>query len=127
LAHFALSSVVYVLGIPRITNLRVLNTLDSSTPAASTISKHQGTITVTSPGLTTVIMPAHMHISVHVLSSVGLLAKSTVGAPGTQGAVVTGMQGIGVSTPMAAAVAAATVGFAGDMHMPNDMTFTMGL
>ena len=84
-------------------------------------------MTVNSPGLTTLIMPVHMHISVHVLSSVGLLANSTVGAPGTQGAVVTGIHGIGVSTPKAAAVAAATDGFAGDMHMPNGMMFTMGL
>jgi hypothetical protein len=37
------------------------------------------------------------------------------------------MHGIGVSTPMAAAVAAATAGFAGDMHMPNGMMLTMGL
>src|SRR5271170_4775764 len=71
-------------------------------------------------------MPPHMHISVQVLSKVGLLAKMTVGAPGTQGAVVTGTHGMGVSTPSAAAVAAATSGFAGDMHMPKGMMFSMG-
>jgi hypothetical protein len=38
-----------------------------------------------------------------------------------------GMQGIGVSTPIAAAVAAATIGFAGDMHAPNGMMFTRGI
>jgi hypothetical protein len=37
------------------------------------------------------------------------------------------MQGMGVRTPMAATVAAATIGFAGDMHMPNGMIFTMGM
>jgi hypothetical protein len=37
------------------------------------------------------------------------------------------MHGIGVRTPIAAAVAAATIGFAGDMHMPNGMIFTMGM
>jgi hypothetical protein len=37
------------------------------------------------------------------------------------------MQGIGVSTPIAAAVAAATIGLAGDMHMPNGMIFTSGM
>jgi hypothetical protein len=37
------------------------------------------------------------------------------------------MQGIGVSTPSAAAVAAATSGFAGEMHIPKDMIFTIGL
>ena len=50
-----------------------------------------------------------------------------MGAPGTQGAGVLGMQGMGVSTPSAAAVAAATVGFATDMHMPNGMMFTRGM
>ena len=88
--------------------------------------ENQGTETVNSPGLVTWITPAHMHISVHVLSSVGFPPRVTVAAPGTHGDVVTGMQGIGVSTPSAAAVAAATDGFAGDMHMPNDMMFTIG-
>lgn len=71
--------------------------------------------------------PAHMHISVEVLSRVGISASKTVGAPGTHGATVAGMQGIGVRTPMAAAVAAATIGFAGDMHMPNGMILTRGM
>jgi len=51
----------------------------------------------------------------------------TVAAPGAQGALVAGMQGIGVSTPDAAAVAEATVGLARDWHMPNGAIFTMGL
>src|SRR5271169_1278782 len=71
--------------------------------------------------------PAHIHISVEVLSSVGISASNTVGAPGTQGATVMGMQGIGVNTPIAAAVAAATIGLAGDMHMPNVMMLTIGI
>jgi hypothetical protein len=50
----------------------------------------------------------------------------TVGEPGTHGATVQGMQGMGVSTPIAAAVAAATSGFAGDMHMAKGMIFAMG-
>jgi hypothetical protein len=37
------------------------------------------------------------------------------------------MQGIGVKTPMAAAVAEATVGLARLVHMPNGMMLTMGL
>jgi len=86
----------------------------------------QGTDTVNSPGLTIEIMPAHVHISVDVLSRVGMLASITVGAPGVQGATVTGMQGMGVSTPNAAVVAAATAGLAGDMHIPNGMIFTIG-
>ena len=51
-------------------------------------------------------------------SSAGEFRTSTVGTPGVHG-VVAGIQGIGVSTPSAAAVAAATVGLAGDMHMPD--------
>jgi hypothetical protein len=49
-----------------------------------------------------------------VLFSAGIPPISTVGEPGAQGVVVAGMHGIGVSTPSAAAVAAATVGLAGD-------------
>src|ERR1039457_3621718 len=71
--------------------------------------------------------PPHMHIKVEESSSAGMLASITVGAPGAHGAVVLGMQGIGVSTPRAAAVAAATVGFAGLEHMPNGMMLTIGL
>ena len=39
---------------------------------------------------------------------------------------MTGMQGIGVSTPYAAAVAEATVGFAIDWHIPNGMMLVIG-
>jgi hypothetical protein len=56
-----------------------------------------------------------------------MLAIRTVGAPGAQGEAVTGMHGIGVSTPNAAAVAAATVGFEGEMHIPNGAILTIGL
>lgn len=55
------------------------------------------------------------------------MATSTVGDPGAQGAAVTGTQGIGVNAPKAAAVAAATVGFAIDWHMPNGKMLTIGL
>ena len=40
---------------------------------------------------------------------------------------MTGMQGMGVRTPKAAAVADATVGFAMDWHIPKGMMLTMGL
>ena len=36
------------------------------------------------------------------------------------------MQGIGVKTPIAAAVAAITVGFVGAEHIPNDAMLTIG-
>jgi hypothetical protein len=65
-----------------------------------------------------------MHLE--TLSSAGMLAIITVGAPGTHGALVTGMHGIGVSTPSAAAVAAATIGLAGELQTPNGMMFTSG-
>lgn len=56
-----------------------------------------------------------------------MLPIKAVGDPGTHGAGVTGMHGMGVNTPSAAAVAAATVGFDGDEHMPNGRIFTIGL
>jgi len=71
--------------------------------------------------------PAQVHMSLLLLSRVGFLPNITVGAPGVHGAVVTGMHGIGVSTPNAAAVAAATDGFDGDMHMPNGIMFVIGM
>lgn len=56
-----------------------------------------------------------------VLFSSGFPHTSTVGAPGAHGAAQAGTQGIGVSTPIAAAVALATVGFARLLHMPKVM------
>ena len=47
--------------------------------------------------------PAHMHMRVEVLSSVGISASRTVGAPVIQGAGVAGIHGIGVRTPQTAA------------------------
>ena len=55
-----------------------------------------------------------------------MLPIKTVGEPGAHGAGVTGTHGMGVRTPRAAAVAAATVGFDGELHMPNGGMFTMG-
>lgn len=40
---------------------------------------------------------------------------------------MTGMQGIGVNAPIAAAVADATVGFANDWHMPKGIMLTIGI
>lgn len=73
------------------------------------------------------ITPPHMHISLELLFRAGILPNKTVGAPGTQGAMVIGTQGMGTNTPNAAAVAAATMGLAMDWHMPKGMTFAMGL
>ena len=60
-----------------------------------------------------------------VLFKPGKLPTMTVAEPGAQG-VVTGMHGMGVSTPRAAAVAAATVGFAIEVHMANGGILAMG-
>jgi len=55
-----------------------------------------------------------------------MLAISTVGEPGIQGAGITGVHGIGVKTPRAAAVADATAGFTIDVHTLNGRMFTKG-
>jgi len=70
--------------------------------------------------------PPHAHISFDESFSVGMLPTSIVGEPGAHGAGVTGTHGIGVKTPSAAAVAAATVGFDSELHMPNGGTFVIG-
>jgi 23S rRNA pseudouridine955/2504/2580 synthase len=54
-------------------------------------------------------------------------AEITVGFEGIHGEAMIGMQGIGVNTPRAAAVAAATVGLAGFEHIPKDITLTRGM
>ena len=54
-----------------------------------------------------------------VLFSALLPPICTVREPGIQGAVSTGEQGWGVSTPPAAAVAADTAGLARLLHMPK--------
>ena len=78
------------------------------------------------PGKPMVITPPQVHIQVHVLFRAGMLPILQVAAPGVQGEVVTGMQGMGVKTPRAAAVAEATVGLAIDMHIPKGGMFVMG-
>lgn len=67
------------------------------------------------------------HASTEVLFNAGMLPSSTVGDPGIQGAGVAGMQGTGVGTPIAAAVADTKAGLVGDMHIPKGGMLTMGL
>ncbi len=50
----------------------------------------------------------------------------TPGAPESHGAGVTGMQGAGVGTPNATAVAAMTAGLAGLLHIPKGWMFSAG-
>jgi hypothetical protein len=78
-----------------------------------------GTMTVNCPGTDICITPPHMHMHLDELFRVGKLFTITVGAPTTHGATVMGMQGMGVMTPNAAAVAAITMGLAMLMHIPN--------
>ena len=79
------------------------------------------------PGIVTSMMPAQMQFNFDVSFSAGMFANRTVGDPGTHGAGVAGTHGIGVRTPIAAAVAAATIGVDGDWHIPNGITFSMGM
>jgi hypothetical protein len=80
----------------------------------------------TVPALVIVMTPAQLHMHWLVLFRAGMPPIMTVGDPGVQG-VVTGTQGIGVRTPSAAVVAAATVGLANELHIPNGGMFTIGL
>lgn len=65
------------------------------------------------------ITPPQLHIHLLVLLSAGLPPTITVGDPGAHGAAHAGTHGIGVSTPIAADVALATVGFARLLHIPK--------
>lgn len=50
----------------------------------------------------------------------------TICEPGVHGAEMLGTQGMGVSVPPAAAVAAAVAGKVGDLHRPKGTTFLKG-
>jgi hypothetical protein len=82
--------------------------------------------TFTWPGNTIDIEPPNAQMSLQSLVSAGMLDMSTLGLPGIQGPAGIGVHGIGVSTPSAAAVAAATIGFEGMLHIPKGGTFTKG-
>ena len=79
------------------------------------------------PGIKMLMTPAQVHMHLLELFSAGFLPIITVGEPGAQGAVVTGMQGWGVKTPLAAVVAAATCGLANELHIPKGMIFFIGM
>lgn len=71
--------------------------------------------------------PPQLHIHFDETFKAGIFATRTVGEPGAHGAAVTGIHGIGVSAPKAAAVAAATIGLAMELHIPNGKMLTIGL
>jgi hypothetical protein len=84
-------------------------------------------LVVTWPGKPIEMTPPQVHMQVQVLFNAGMPPIMVVGEPGVQGVVVTGMQGIGVNTPRAAAVADATVGFAIDMHIAKGGMLVIGI
>jgi len=86
-----------------------------------------GICTVISPGEVKVMTPPQIQFNSETLSKAGKLPSRSVAAPGVHGEGVAGMQGMGVRTPSAADVAAATVGLDGDMHIPNGMIFVIGM
>jgi len=84
-------------------------------------------LVVTWPGKPIEITPPQVHMQVHVLFNAGIPPIMHVAEPGVHGVVVTGMQGIGVNTPRAAAVADATAGLAIDMHIPKVGMLVIGM
>ncbi len=72
------------------------------------------------------IWPAYEHMSLQSWVKQGFPFISTFGFVGIHVPAGAGVQGWGVSTPRAAAVADATVGFASEVHMPKGPTFDMG-
>jgi hypothetical protein len=83
-------------------------------------------VTVVCPALAMLITPPQVHIDLLASFSAGMLPIRTVGVPAAQGAAITGMHGMGVSAPMAAAVADATVGLVRLVHIPKGGMFTIG-
>lgn len=71
-------------------------------------------------------MPPMEQRHLAVSFSAGIPAIKTVGEPTIHGAVVTGRQGTGVITPIAAAVAAITKGLLGELHAPKGVMLTIG-
>jgi hypothetical protein len=72
------------------------------------------------------ICPPHIHMLRQLLVRAGMFSTNTSAFPGIHGVVIAGMQGAGVGTPMAAAVAEMTAGFMGDEHMPKDEILVPG-
>ena len=69
------------------------------------------------------IEPAYAHMPLQSEARQGLPPMRTLGLVGIHAPAGCGIQGCGVRTPKAAAVAAATCGFAMDEHIPNGGMF----
>jgi hypothetical protein len=79
------------------------------------------------PAKLMLMLPPQMQVSFELSLSAGMPQTNTVEAPGAHGAGVAGTQGMGVSTPSAAAVAAATTGLDGLWHIPKGGMFMIGM
>ena len=112
--------------LPQLCSLQYLYAARRLTHLGSGPPAH-GILWVSCPGIVNSITPPQIHMSLEVSSSAGMLHNITVFCPGIQGAGVAGIHGAGVGVPKAAAVAAITAGFAGDLHMANGMMFVMGM
>ena len=78
-----------------------------------------GAVTATvCPGLTTVMVPAHMHWHVAVWSNAGVPESAAI-CGGDHGVVVAGTHGAGP-------LAAITAGLVGALHIPNVLIFVNG-
>ncbi|HEY9649506.1 MAG TPA: hypothetical protein V6C95_02505 [Coleofasciculaceae cyanobacterium] len=86
----------------------------------------QETLTVNCPGVLILMTPPQAQLQIAVFGSAGILLILVMMAPGFHGPTGTGTQGIGVRTPKAAVVAAATAGLAMELHIPNGGIFVMG-
>jgi hypothetical protein len=73
------------------------------------------------------MIPPNAQLHVEPRVSAGLLPISVRGAPGFHGPTGAGTHGIGVSTPSAVAVAAATVGLARLEHIPKGGMLAPGM
>jgi hypothetical protein len=73
------------------------------------------------------MLPPQAHLHLEFLVSAFLFAIFTLLEPGFHGPGITGIQGMGVSTPIAAEVAADTVGLDMDLHIPKGGILTIGI
>jgi len=74
-----------------------------------------------------VTAPAKLQFKRHGAVSRGIPARTAVADPGDQGPAGIGVQGMGVSAPIAAAVAPATAGFARLEQTPKGRMFKKGV
>jgi hypothetical protein len=80
----------------------------------------------TVPGKVTLIIPPQAQLQTAPEQTAGVPPINVVAVGGSHGPVGTGTHGIGVSTPRAAAVAAATVGLDRLVHIPKGGMLTNG-